>query len=472
MAIIADESEVANFDVIIVGAGPGGEDCAVPLLANGFSVAMVESELVGGECFNWACVPSKAMLRAGHALRSATRLPGAAEAIRGEVDASAVLKHRDEVVLHHDDSSVVAEFVERGATFIRGRGRLDGARRVVVDTSDGDVLLEASLGIVLATGSTPAVPDIPGLEAARPWTNREATSASQAPRSLVILGSGAVALELAQAWRTLGSEQVTVLSRREHLLPTHEPFARELLLEGLLASGVEVKFGVHAVQVQRSSDGEVTVHLSDGSTVVSDELLVATGKLPATTGLGLETVGVEPGQFIAVGDDMSVADRRWLYAIGDVNGRALFTHQASYHARIAADAILRRSRGDEPRFVDEIDSVAVPQVIFTDPEVATVGITHQEAIDRGRRVRKIEADLGAVLGAQLHAKQYRGRVSFVIDEDHSVLVGATFVGQDVADMVHAATVAIVGRVPLSQLRHAVPSFPTMSEVWLDLYSSI
>lgn len=457
-----------NYDVVIIGAGPGGEDSAIPLLAAGLSVALVEMELVGGECFNWACVPSKAMLRAGHALRSAERLPGARESITEPLNGSAVLSHRDDVVLHHDDSTVVDEFVDAGAVFIRGRARLVGPRRVAIDTPDGEVEVQAEHAVILATGSTPTIPDIPGLRESKPWTNREATSASVIPKKLVVLGSGAVGLELAQAWRSLGSEEVVVLNRKAALLASHEPFVGDLVLEGLIATGVQVRFGVQLVGVRRQADGRLLLELDDGTSEEADELLVAAGKVPATVDLGLDTVGLVAGDFIDVDDQMRARGSEWLYAIGDVNGRALLTHQASYHARIAAASIIAKSRGVESDFIDEINSTAVPQVIFTDPEVASVGFTLEQALKKGLRARKVEVDLGAVLGAKLHAKDYRGRVSFVIDEDRDVVVGATFVGQDVADMVHAATIAIVGELPLRTLRHAIPSFPTMSEAWLEL----
>lgn len=457
-----------DYDVVIIGAGPGGEDCTTALLKAGLSVALIETELVGGECFNWACVPSKAMLRPAHALRSAVRLPGAHEAITRPLDAPAALAHRDDVVLHHDDSSAIESFETAGAVFIRGRGRIEGPRRVVVATSHGDLRLRARHAVILATGSTAALPDIPGLVDAAPWTNREGTSVSVAPNKLVVLGSGAVGLELAQAWRSLGTSEVVVLSRRDALLPDHEPFVGDLVLQGLRETGVEVRFNAGVSEVERLSGGGVMLKLVDGSTELADELLVAVGKNPATANLGIETVGLTPGQFVEVGDDMRVAGTDWLYAVGDVNGRALLTHQASYHARIAASSVAARARGNDLDLTDEVNDTAVPQVIFTDPEVASVGMTLQQATSKGIHARKIEADLGAVLGARLHAKNYSGRVSFTVDDDRDVLIGATFVGQDVADMVHAATIAIVGQLTVRQLRHAVPSFPTMSELWLEL----
>ncbi|MGW5580373.1 dihydrolipoyl dehydrogenase family protein [Micromonospora chokoriensis] len=461
-----------NFDVIIIGAGPGGEDSAAQLLAAGLSVALVETELVGGECFNWACVPSKAMLRPGHALRAARRLPGAAEAITGRLGATTALDHRDEIVRHRDDTSEIERFESLGATFFRGRGRLDGMRQVTVAMRNGEHKLTATHAVIVSTGSTAVIPQIPGLADANPWTNRQATSVSRAPRSLAVLGSGAVALEMAQAWMSLGSERVTVLSRRSSLLPEHEPFVGELVLKGLDNMGITVRFDTRVAEAAREPDGSLRLRFADGADFRADELLVATGKKAASTDIGLDIVGVPSGNFVAVNDDMTVGDQDWLYAIGDVNGRALLTHQASYHARIAASAIICRAQGRENDFYDEANIVAVPQVIFTDPEVATVGLTLKQAEGLGVRARRIEADMGSVLGARLHAHGYEGRASITVDDSNGTILGATFVGQDVADMVHAATIAVVGKVPVKRLRHAVPSFPTMSEIWLDLLADI
>ena len=458
------------FDVVVVGAGPVGVAAATRAAARGATVALVELELVGGECGHWACVPSKALLRSGHAWRAARRLPGAREAVTAGLDAAAVFAHRDEVVRHHDDSGLV-QFVEgAGVSFFRGRGVLDGPRRVVVTGPDRSVVsLAAGSAVVLATGSTAVLPDVPGLRQAKPWTNREGTSAKDAPRRLVVLGGGPSGLELAQAMRSLGSEEVVVLSRERTLLQRLEPFVGERLLSALNAEGIDVRLGVNIVRVQRDvADGEVVVHLADGGSAVGDELLVAAGRRPLTGDLGLHTVGLEPGVFVPVDDTLLAEGTDWLYAVGDVNGRALLTHQGKYQARVAVDALLARASGGEPPRRAVADQAAVPQVIFTDPEVAAVGLSTAEAEARGLRTTTVEAEMGAVPGAMLHAQGYSGRVALVIDEDADVIVGATFVGQDVADMVHAATVAIVGRVPLDSLMHAVPSFPTLSEVWLSL----
>ena len=460
---------MSSSDVVVIGAGPAGEVVAGRVVAGGLSAVVVEAELVGGECSYWACMPSKALLRSVHALRAARRLPEAREAAAGAIDVQAVLSRRDAFTSHHDDAGQVRWLDAAGVGLVRGHGRLTGERTVAVATAGGEVLLTADRAVVLATGTSAAVPPVPGLREAGPWTSREATTAKDAPRRLVVLGGGVVGLEMAQAWAALGSEQVTVLEHGGALLPRLEPYAGELVAEALREDGVDLRLGATVVRVERPDPGgEVVVHLQDGGSVVGDELLVAAGRRPATADLGLDAVGLEPGASVPVDDSMRAVGSDWLYAVGDVNGRVLLTHQGKYQARVAADAVLARVRGEEPPYVAESDDAAVPQVVFTDPEVAAVGLSSRQARDRGLRVRVLEHDLGRVAGAALQADGYRGRASLVVDEDAGVVVGATFVGQDVAEMVHAATIAVVGRVPLERLRHAVPAFPTMSEVWLRL----
>ncbi|WP_336921103.1 dihydrolipoyl dehydrogenase family protein [Aquipuribacter sp. SD81] len=456
------------MDVVVVGAGPAGEVAAGRVADGGLTVAVVEAERVGGECSFWACVPSKALLRPAHALRAARRVPGAREAVTGALDAEAVLRFRDEAVSGYDDSGQVPWLTDKGIRLLRGRGRLTGERTVeVTDGPDGGTALRARRAVVLATGSAASVPDVPGLRDARPWTSRDATSARAVPGRLAVLGAGVVGLEMAQAWSSLGS-RVTLLERGDALLPRHEPVVGRLLTEALREDGVDVRFGASTTAVERAGDGTVTLRLDGDGDVVADELLVAAGRRPRTSGLGLGAVGLDEDRPVPVDDTLQADGVPWLYAIGDVNGRVLLTHQGKYQGRVAADAVLARARGEEPSWTAWADERAVPQVVFTDPEVAAVGVTAAQAREAGHEVRVLEHDMSTA-GSYLHAPEgYRGAAVLVVDAARDVLLGATFVGQDVADLLHSATVAVVGEVPLARLRHAVPSFPTISETWLRL----
>ncbi|PRY16667.1 dihydrolipoamide dehydrogenase [Kineococcus rhizosphaerae] len=457
------------MDVVVVGAGPVGENVADRAARTGLSVVVVEKELVGGECSYWACMPSKALLRSGQALAAARRLPGAAEAVTGGLDAAEVLQRRTSFTHDWDDSSQAQWLESAGLSLVRGTARLDGPRRVRV----GDEVLVARHAVVLSTGSVPVVPDVPGLADSSPWTSREATSAKTVPGRLFVLGGGVVGVELAQAWARLGS--TVTLAARTGLLGGQEEFAGELVAGALRADGVDVRLGASPTRVTREGTGPFTVELSDGSRVEADEFLVATGRRPATSGLGLETVGLEDGGSLSV-DDTGLVDGvegGWLYATGDVSGRPKLTHQGKYAGRATGDAIAARAAGpiETPawsRYTATADHHAVPQVVFTDPEVAQVGLTAAQARERGLDVKVVDYEIGNVAGASLVADGYTGTARMVVDEDRRVIVGVTFVGQDVAELLHAATVAIVGEVPLERLWHAVPSYPTISEVWLRL----
>jgi dihydrolipoamide dehydrogenase len=315
--------------------------------------------------------------------------------------------------------------------------------------------------VVVATGSTPFFPDVPGLKESLPWTNRQGTGAKSVPRRLLVLGGGPVGVELSQVWKSLGSAEVTLITQR--MLARQEPFVGELIAQALRNSGVEVRLNTRLKQVRRT-DKEVFATLDSGQTLAADEILVATGRLPASNDLGLETIGLEPGHPIEVDDSLRATrvPDGWLYACGDVNGRNLLTHMGKYQARLAGDAVLGK------KVSAWADHTATPQVIFTQPQVASAGLTHEKAVQKGLRVRVVRHALEDVAGLSVQGPYWRGVAQLVVDEDRRIIVGATFVGPGVGEMIHAATIAIAGEVPLERLWHAVPSFPTVGEVWLHL----
>ena len=461
---------VREVDVVVIGAGTVGENVADRTMQGGLETVIVEEELVGGECSYWACMPSKALLRPGAALRAARAVAGAAEAVTGGLDAPAVFRRRDRIVHGGSDAAQVEWLEGAGIELLRGHARLSGPRRVTVTGADGArVELRARHAVAVCTGSVPVLPEVPGLAETEPWTSREATSASDAPERLAVLGGGVVGCELATAYAGLGS-RVTLLAR-SGLLGGHEPFATELVQAGLESVGVRVLTGTELASVHRA-ERSIVLTLGDGSRVLSDRVLVATGRVGRTHDLGLETLGLEAGRAIPVDDTLRVPGHDWLYAVGDVNGRALLTHQGKYQARAAGDAIAARAAGrpvdDAPwgAHVATADHRAVPQVTFTDPELASVGLTTDAAEKAGLRIRVLDYELSWLAGATVHADDYRGRARAVVDLDRGVLVGATFVGAGVGELLQAATIAIVGEVPLERLWHAVPAFPTLSEVWL------
>ena len=472
------------YDVVVIGAGPVGENVADRAVQGGLSAVVVEAELVGGECSYWACMPSKALLRSGEARRAALAVGGAKESVTGGLDVPAILARRDSFVSDWDDAGHLTWLEGAGIDLVRGHGRLDGPRRVVVSTDDGEQVLLARSAVAVCTGTRAFVPDVPGLHDARPWTSRDAVSVRDVPGSLVVVGGGVVACEMATAFADLGSE-VTMLVRGG-LLDGYEPFAAELLTESLTERGVRIRTGTEAARVDRDDDG-VRVICDDDTEERAAEILVATGRESRNDDIGLASVGLggvtpERGGWLAVDETLRVLDADgtpidWLYAVGDANHRSPLTHQGKYQARAAGDVIAARAAGhavdDVPwgAHVATADHAAVPQVVFTDPQVASVGLTAAMAQQAGYRTRAVEIDLGGVAGAALYADGYRGRVGMVVDEDRRVLLGVTFVGPDVAEMLHAATIAVVGEVPVDRLWHAVPAYPTMSEVWLRLLES-
>jgi pyruvate/2-oxoglutarate dehydrogenase complex dihydrolipoamide dehydrogenase (E3) component len=507
-------SEQREFDVIVVGGGAVGENAADRAGRTGLSVALVEHALVGGECSYYACMPSKALLRPGGALAAARAVPGAAGAVTGRVDAAAVFRWRDEVTHGWDDSSQVRWTDSAGITLVRGHARLAGPKVVDVargerasgparasvgqsapaDASDGGgpsddegtVRLVARHAVVLATGSSPVVPPVDGLADVDPWTSRDATSAHAVPPRLLVVGGGVVGVEMATAYAELGSE-VTLVVRGPRVLAGAEPFAGDAVAAALQALGVRVLLDSQVAAVARTDRGiEAAVTGSGAGTVTADRVLVAAGRRPGTTDVGVETVGLEVGRPVAVDDAMCATgvDGGWLFAVGDVTGRTGTTHQGKYDARVAGDVIAarfggsgaggsgsaeadaERTAGPWSRYRATADHRSVPQVVFTHPEVAWVGLTEAAAQDAGLKVRAIDYDLADVSGAYVYDPGYAGRGRLVVDDERGVVVGATFVGPDVAELLHAATVAVVGEVPLDRLWHAVPAYPTISEVWL------
>ncbi|MFE0102055.1 dihydrolipoyl dehydrogenase family protein [Streptomyces sp. NPDC059009] len=467
-------TEPKTYDVVVLGAGPVGENVADRVRAAGLSTAVVESELIGGECSYWACMPSKALLRPVVARADARKVPGLTQSVQGPLDAAAVLAHRDYYTSHWKDDGQVAWLDSIGADIYRGHGRLTGSRQVTVATPEGQtVTLTARHAVAVCTGSRAVLPDLPGLAAVRPWTSREATSADQVPGRLLVVGGGVVGVEMATAWQALGA-QVTLLVRGDGLLPRMEPFAGELVAKALTEAGAEVRTRTSVTSVTRQGD-TVTAELGDGTRLEAEEILFATGRAPRTDDIGLDTVGLTPGSWLPVDDSCRVQGSDWLYAVGDANHRNLLTHQGKYQARIAGAAITARAQQVPLLETDPwgahaatADHAAVPQVVFTDPEAASAGLTLAEAEAAGHRVRAVDYDMAGVAGAGLYAHGYEGRARMIVDLDREVLLGVTFVGPGVGELIHSATVAIAGEVPVSRLWHAVPSYPTISEVWLRL----
>ena len=478
---MADET----YDVIVIGAGPTGENVADRAIRGGLTAAIVEAELVGGECSYWACMPSKALLRPADVVAEAGAVRGVAGA---RLNPAEVLARRDSFAHGWKDDSQVEWLTGAKIDLFRGHGRIAGERLVTV----GEVSLHARQAVVIATGTRAVVLD--SLAVVHPWTSREATSAHAVPGRLVIVGGGVVGCEMAAAWSALCAE-VTLISRGP-LLDRLPDFAGEFVAEGLREAGVDVRIGVDVTGATRAGGaggtidsgdasagdasagdasagdggGTVTLTLSDGSSIEADEVLSAVGRSAHTGDIGLETVGLAPGSWLDVDDTMRVTgvDGGWLYAAGDVNHLALLTHMGKYQARVCGDAIAARADGREPTVRDRSSKTCVPQVIFTIPEVAAVGLTAREAEAAGRRVRVVEYDIGHVAGAKLFADEYRGHAQMVVDEDRRTIVGMTLAGHGVGETIHAATIAVAGEVTLDRLWHAVPSYPTISEIWLRL----
>ncbi|CAN5680724.1 NAD(P)/FAD-dependent oxidoreductase [soil metagenome] len=490
-AVDPDRSE---WDVIVLGGAAAGENAAqYASQFSGLEVVMVEAELLGGECSFWACMPSKALLRPTEVLAIARDLPGLAELLVGrELDAQAVLARRDKVVNQLDDTSQIDWALSVGIDVIRGYGRLRGTRSVAVTAADGTTrILTARHAVVLDTGSSALVPPVPGLREALPWTSRDVTNLHEIPRSVVVVGGGVVACESVTWLHGLGVADITVIEGAPRLLAKNEPFAGELVAQRFVEAGIDVRLDTRVTEVRRDEPreaavgrlrgGPVTVTLSDGATVTADEIIVAAGRRPNSDDIGLESVGLTPGGYVSVDEHQGVqgVDGDWLYAIGDLCGKALLTHMGKYQARIVGEVIAARAAGralQEGPYSIHTDVVdrehQVPQVTFTDPEVGSAGMTEAEAREHGFTVECVEYDLAALAGSYVLRENYLGRAKMVVDSDTDVLLGVTFVGTGIAELTHSATMAIVARIPVSVLWHVVPSYPTVSEVWLRLLETL
>jgi pyruvate/2-oxoglutarate dehydrogenase complex dihydrolipoamide dehydrogenase (E3) component len=448
-----------RVDAVVVGMGPGGEDVAGRLAEAGLSVVGVERALLGGECPYWGCVPTKMMIRAANLLAEARRIPGLAGQAQVHADwAPVAARIRAEATDDWNDQAAVDRFTGKGGRFVRGDGRLAGPGRVTV----GDQTYEATRAVVLAGGTQPAAPPIDGLADTPYWTNHEAVEADTLPSTLVVLGGGAIGLELGQVFARFGVD-VTIVESDDRLVAGEEPEASTVAESVLTREGVTIRTGAQAERVDH--DGKsFTVRLNGGAEVGGERLLVATGRRADLAGLGVDSVGLDPNARSVLVDERMRAGRR-LWAVGDITGRGAFTHVAVYQAAIAARDILGR---DGP----PADYRALPRVTFTDPEIAAVGMTEAQAREAGLTVRVGLAELPSSARGWIHKAGNDGLVKLVVDAGRGVLVGATSVGPTGGEVLAGLAVAVHGEVPVDRLRHMIFAYPTFHRAISDALRSL
>lgn len=442
------ENEIpAEVDVIVIGMGIGGEAVASNVAEAGLQVIGIESDLVGGECPYWGCIPSKMMIRGANLLAEARRIEGVAGKAEVTPDWAPIAQRiREQATDNWNDQVAVDRYVDKGGFFIRGRGRITAPKTVEVNGAT----YTARIGVVVAAGTNPAVPPIPGLADVDYWTNRQAMQVETLPASLVVLGSGAIGAELAEVFARFGV-QVSIIEALDRLMPREEPEVGELMKEVFESEGISVHVGAMATEVSEH-DGEIVVTLDNGTEVRGEKLLVATGRRTNVEGLGLDTVGVElDSPYVPIDDHMRVDDGLW--AVGDITGKGLFTHIAAYQAPIAAASIL----GEEHA---PADYRAMPRVTFTDPEVGSVGLTEQEARDAGLNVAVATQNVPWSARGWLHSAGNEGIIKLVVDADRDVLVGATSVGPHGGEVLGMLTLAVHGELPLSTLKSMIYAYPT------------